>query len=374
MARIVISYRREDTGWITGRIFDRLEAHFGKGNVFMDVDTIPEGVDFRDHIRASLARSDVLLAVIGPDWSGPQLPQKPRIWDASDWVRIEIETALAKPIPVIPILVDRTQLPQPAELPESIHPLVFIQAARVDTQRDFNTHIERLIRRLDELTGKDTVSEGSIQNSPLRNQTSRKSRLRSTSIRVGASIVALSVLGSSAYVLWQRQFAAPSNSLDKQQSQQPAQTSKQSCLNWTPASDGIVPPNTIIGGEEPAWPLFVCRTQVREDVLPGKLIRGWACYVAVDGSEFVSHEYQTLTGTDCPLDWVNAPSGVIPANGFRGGTEAGEPVFVCRANSAVGAGGQQIGRSGWATDHQCVVSYGGKQYRYATFQVLTTPQ
>jgi hypothetical protein len=151
MPGVLISYRREDTVWITGRIFDRLESHFGKNNVFMDVDNIPEGVDFREHIKVSLGRCDALIAVIGPKWIGDRPGGRARIWDEDDWVRLEIESALRMPIPVIPVLIDRTPMPRPDQLPESLHPLVFLQAAQMDTQRDFNTHIERLIRRLDEL-------------------------------------------------------------------------------------------------------------------------------------------------------------------------------------------------------------------------------
>ena len=40
MAHIFISYRRDDTGGYAGRLFDRLSTHFGRGNIFMDVDTI----------------------------------------------------------------------------------------------------------------------------------------------------------------------------------------------------------------------------------------------------------------------------------------------------------------------------------------------
>ena len=65
---IAISYRREDSLPVTGRLFDRLQAEFGKGNVFMDFDLIPYGVDFRDHIKQMIDRSNVLIAMIGPDW------------------------------------------------------------------------------------------------------------------------------------------------------------------------------------------------------------------------------------------------------------------------------------------------------------------
>ena len=50
MTKIFISYRRDDSEIATDRIYDRLAAHFGRGNVFMDVDDIPLGVDFREHL------------------------------------------------------------------------------------------------------------------------------------------------------------------------------------------------------------------------------------------------------------------------------------------------------------------------------------
>ena len=70
MATIAISYRRADSDAITGRIFDRLVAHFGKSSVFRDIDNIPLGVDFRDHINKTLGESAIVLVVIGPKWLG----------------------------------------------------------------------------------------------------------------------------------------------------------------------------------------------------------------------------------------------------------------------------------------------------------------
>jgi hypothetical protein len=70
MPRIVISYRREDSGIITGRIFDRLIAKYGREAVFRDIDNIPFGVDFRQHLEKVLQASDIVLAVVGPSgWS-----------------------------------------------------------------------------------------------------------------------------------------------------------------------------------------------------------------------------------------------------------------------------------------------------------------
>jgi len=154
MPMIVISYRRADTGMIVGRIFEQLEKHFGKDSVFMDIENIPGGMDFREHITTILQRCDILVALIGPNWNKADDNGQPRIQNPGDWVRIEIETALAKRIPIIPILIDRTPPPKPEELPESLRPLAYIQAMEVAAGRDFRVHMQRVLRAMDRLLGR----------------------------------------------------------------------------------------------------------------------------------------------------------------------------------------------------------------------------
>src|SRR4051812_33855307 len=104
MPRITISYRRDDSGVITGRIFDRLAAQFGKETIFRDIDNIPLGADFRKHLDLVLDETDIVLAIVGPKWVGPSTRQN-RLRDEADPVRVEIETVLRKDLPLIPILV-----------------------------------------------------------------------------------------------------------------------------------------------------------------------------------------------------------------------------------------------------------------------------
>src|ERR1700722_15071366 len=94
MSKIVVSYRRSDSQAIAGRIVDRLIAEFGEQSVFMDVDNIPFGIDFRHHIQSALAQAQVLIAVGGPDWLGAGADGGSRIWEEDDPVPVEIETAL----------------------------------------------------------------------------------------------------------------------------------------------------------------------------------------------------------------------------------------------------------------------------------------
>ena len=142
---IAISYRREDSTSIAGRLHDRLRAEFGKENVFMDFDSIPYGVDFREHIAGTLEKADIVIAVIGPRWLGDGIESTRRIDDATDFVRLEVAGALQRGIPVIPILVDKTPMPREDTLPSDLRPLVFRNALVLDAGIDFHHHVDRLI-------------------------------------------------------------------------------------------------------------------------------------------------------------------------------------------------------------------------------------
>jgi hypothetical protein len=151
MPKIIISYRRADSGVITGRIRDRLAQHYGERSIFLDIDNIPFGMDFRKNIADALAKNDLLLAVIGPDWLGTSglASGLGRIHDQDDPVRIEVETALQRGIPTIPVLVGGASMPSADELPDTLKSLSYHNAAEVDSGRDFHAHMDRLIRSMD---------------------------------------------------------------------------------------------------------------------------------------------------------------------------------------------------------------------------------
>jgi hypothetical protein len=151
MPKIAISYRRADSSAVTGRIFDRLAGHFGKDAVFMDIDHIPFGADFRTHIQETLQNTDVLLAVIGANWLGVGADGAARINDVSDPVRVEIESAMRRKIPIIPVLVDGAKMPDSSALPAEFGNFAFLNAAEVSSGRDFRTHIDRLIAAIDQI-------------------------------------------------------------------------------------------------------------------------------------------------------------------------------------------------------------------------------
>jgi len=161
MPKIFISYRRDDTLAFTGRLHDKLTDRFGRDQVFMDFDNIPLGSDFREHLHVSLEKCDVLLAVIGPNWTGKVADaNKNRLSDPADFVRLEIQVALERNIPIIPVLVGDATMPSEEDLPPDLKPLLYRQAAAVDMARDFHVHAQRLIDGIKRLKS-DRDSESS---------------------------------------------------------------------------------------------------------------------------------------------------------------------------------------------------------------------
>lgn len=69
MPNIFISYRRADSQYVTDSIYDHMVSHFGESEVFLDVGSIPFGVDFREYLRDQITDHDVILVVIGQDWA-----------------------------------------------------------------------------------------------------------------------------------------------------------------------------------------------------------------------------------------------------------------------------------------------------------------
>jgi hypothetical protein len=143
---IFISYRREDSADITGRITDRLIQKFGRDAVFKDVESIPLGSDFRKHLKDAVGRCDVLIAVIGRQWTTIQNENgKRRLDDPRDHLRIEVESALERDIAVIPVLVQGAVVPDEETLPEPLRPLAYRNAQPVRPDPDFNHDLERLM-------------------------------------------------------------------------------------------------------------------------------------------------------------------------------------------------------------------------------------
>ena len=151
---VFVSYRREDSADIVGRICDRLVERLGSHRVFKDVDSVPLGVDYREHIDRAMRRCAIVVAVIGRSWAGPRdSTGRSRIEDPSDLVRLELEWAHTAKVPVIPVLVQHATLPPSSELPEALGWLPYVNGIEVRTDPDFANDVQRLIVGIHDLIG-----------------------------------------------------------------------------------------------------------------------------------------------------------------------------------------------------------------------------
>ena len=134
VARFFISYRREDAAAEAGRLYDLLSQEFGSEAVFMDVDTLQPGSNYRTVIERHLRQCQALLAVVGRSWLDIRDEGGHRRLDAAnDLVRFEIEEALSRGVTVIPILVDNATVPAESSLPSSLRPLSQRQSIAIST-------------------------------------------------------------------------------------------------------------------------------------------------------------------------------------------------------------------------------------------------
>jgi hypothetical protein len=163
VADIFISYRRQDCPAAMGRLADRLLAEFGADRVFLDVGDIVPGADFVQTLERALAGATVVLALVGPHWlqvAGSD--GRRRLDDPQDFVRREIELALAHGKPVIPVLLEGARMPQPQELPAALRAFASCQAVALATDR-WDTDAAALVAVLASQYG---IASGPRQGSP----------------------------------------------------------------------------------------------------------------------------------------------------------------------------------------------------------------
>jgi hypothetical protein len=144
MAAVFISYRADDSLFAASIIDRILTERLGPAAVFRDSRSIEPGAPYPETIWWHLGESEVLLAVIGPNWLNAS---SGRLADPDDWVCREIAAALEQGKRVIPVLLDGATMPTRDDLPPNILELAKLQAARVSAN-DLDHDISRLINFL----------------------------------------------------------------------------------------------------------------------------------------------------------------------------------------------------------------------------------
>ena len=146
---IFLCYRREDTQDAAGRLHDRLVDAYGPERVFMDIDSVPLGIDFVEHVAEQIGKCSAVIVMIGKQWHTiKDKKRRRRLDNEDDLVRAEIRSALQQKIPVIPVTVQNAAMPQAEDLPEDIRLLARRNGIQLDATR-WRTDVERLVKELD---------------------------------------------------------------------------------------------------------------------------------------------------------------------------------------------------------------------------------
>jgi hypothetical protein len=171
MGRIFISYRRDDTEYISGYIYEHLARIFGKDRIFFDVDTIAGGVDYRKAINDAIADTAIMLVVIGPTWlTAEATPAVRRLTQPNDPVRLEIEAAIQRNVPIFPLLVQQASVPAENELPSSMAQLSYQNAFAVRPGSDFPRDMERVSATIERYVPRRTAASsapGTVPPAPM---------------------------------------------------------------------------------------------------------------------------------------------------------------------------------------------------------------
>jgi hypothetical protein len=153
--KIFLCYRRKDTEGFARGIYERLAGKYGHEQVYRDIDSTPAGVKYSSWIESRVGECSVMVVLIGDAWISAQDRAGQRRLDlAKDWVRQEIEAALKRDVPIIPVLVQGAPMPSEDELPPSIADLTGFQSAEItDSRWDFDVGL--LIQAIDRLIASD---------------------------------------------------------------------------------------------------------------------------------------------------------------------------------------------------------------------------
>ena len=164
MGAVFLSYRRGDSEGQARALSLELVRLLGKESVFMDVDSIALGRDFRQALQERLSSCDVMFALIGPGWlDAKDGTGTRRLESPSDYVRQEIAAALKRNIAVIPVLLQGAQVPSPERLPDDLKDLSYRNAFELG-HSTWESDVREMLKRLG-LTAPNTATHPQVFSS-----------------------------------------------------------------------------------------------------------------------------------------------------------------------------------------------------------------
>jgi pterin-4a-carbinolamine dehydratase len=158
--RIFINYRRLDAAADAGRLLTTLQHELTGATPFLDTSSIAPGAQWPEEIRLSLKSARTVMVLIGPDWlrAGVDTFGQRPIDSSTDWVRLEIETALREHKHIVPVLLRGAVMPPAEVLPDSVRGLTEIQAVEIRSPY-WDHDVKLLLQQLQHSPGANHVDD-----------------------------------------------------------------------------------------------------------------------------------------------------------------------------------------------------------------------
>ncbi|WP_043683926.1 TIR domain-containing protein [Streptomyces xylophagus] len=165
MHEIFVNYRTKSGKEVAYSCDRALSARFGPDSVFLARKSIDPGNNYIDVLVRAARRSHVLLALVDEEWiDAPDRnrPGRRALDNPQDWVRRELEEALAAGVLIVPLFLGRrVEQLDPRRLPRSIAEIAECQYTRVDQhslEADLTRLGDRLVRLVPALAALDRAT------------------------------------------------------------------------------------------------------------------------------------------------------------------------------------------------------------------------
>lgn len=144
--KLFISYRRNDSTHAAARVRMCLEQKFGAEAVFIDRE-IPAGKRWEDYLEEMLQQCDGVVVLVGDEFMRLLTKHLAQGGDRVDPLVWEIATAIKLKRTIYPVLFGAIDMPDPAQLPESIRGLAGFQAVFA-REPAFDSAVDVLIKSI----------------------------------------------------------------------------------------------------------------------------------------------------------------------------------------------------------------------------------
>jgi hypothetical protein len=148
LVTVFLSYRRLDnaSGLVT-RLSEELSSRIPHVRHFLDITDQDPEVHIPTRLRSAISNAPVLLVLIGRHWVGrlSSKPERLRIKQEDDFVRLEIAEALDNAIPLVVILLDGTRIPKERDLPANIRALLSAENLLQLRNAHFDSDVQTIV-------------------------------------------------------------------------------------------------------------------------------------------------------------------------------------------------------------------------------------